>query len=407
MSSTKIDVKAIIGSSGQVQRAGSIVSDVKNDFNSTKSQVDGKILGRNNLYNRFQSIFSQLSSIENRVGRIKNTVELGANNYYKTDVYVNNLWSDVTRDIAGDFRQSTVKSSGRCLRLENDKVNQIARKYFPVFTEYVSDKVEKYIDKIGKYENGYEAVVGWYEWFQDDLYADFDSLKSLIEDIGEEMTFRKPELLPDGVSDFFDTLSKCQILIDAGKAVADWQKTGDGWQAYQDIGFSVFKAIVKEGNKWLDKKDNLKYLGVDKQIQSVLVSTIIKMPQNWVKGIKEYAENGVGTVGSVVTETVLGSLFEAGADAVSPVYIGSTALTYPLVNQICQAVGYDLSGEYERLTGKTGIKAVLSAQKELWVDTVYVGIKKEATHFIDGCYSAMSEGWNSWKSGVSILLGKG
>lgn len=122
--------------------------------------------------------------------------------------------------------------------------------------------------------------------------------------------------------------------------------------------------------------------------------------------VKWYATNGTGTAGSVVTDTVVGSVVESVADAAKPAYLLGTAVTYPVVDQICEAVGYDLSAEYEKLTGETGLKAVFSAQKELWVDIVYEGAKEKTAHAIDEAYSMLNKGWKHWKSGMNYILGK-
>lgn len=284
---------------------------------------------------------------------------------------------------------------------------EIAEKYFSIFSEYVSGKINGYIEKIKECSTNGEIIVEWYTWFKDDLYSDFDTMKGMIEDIAEEMTFHKPDLLPEKIGEFFDTLDDCEVLVDVTTALRNWYDTGDGWQAYQDIGFAMFNSIVKKGNKWLDGKNNLKYLGFDKQFQGVMLDMIIEMPQKWVEGIKDYAINGTGTAGSIVTDTVLGSFVESVADAAKPTYILGTAVTYPVVDQICEAVGYDLSAEYEKLTGETGLKAVFSAQKELLVDIVYEGAKEKTAEALDKSYSAIVKGWKYWKSGINYIFGKG
>lgn len=92
MGSTKINVGAVIGLSSQIQKANSIVSGVRIDLYSTRNHIDGRILNRNNLSNRLQSVISQFSSIETRISRIKGTVERGANSYFSTDSNVKS-WS--------------------------------------------------------------------------------------------------------------------------------------------------------------------------------------------------------------------------------------------------------------------------------------------------------------------------
>jgi len=88
MGSTTINVGAIIGLSSQVQKAKSSVSSVRSSFVSTKNQIDSRIISRNNYLNRFNSLVSQLATIENRIVSIKNAVENGANQYHNTDMKV-------------------------------------------------------------------------------------------------------------------------------------------------------------------------------------------------------------------------------------------------------------------------------------------------------------------------------
>lgn len=99
MASTKINVGAVIGLSSTVSGAKTTVTNIKSSFNSTRRQIDGKILNRNNLANRFQNVYNTLGSIETKVSRIKSMVENGANWYHDTDQTVLG-WSN---DIVGSF----------------------------------------------------------------------------------------------------------------------------------------------------------------------------------------------------------------------------------------------------------------------------------------------------------------
>ncbi len=280
----------------------------------------------------------------------------------------------------------------------------LAEKYFEEFSEKVGNKINDYIESINDCIDWPERIVAWYDWFQEDLYDDFNNVKSLIEDIAQEYTYRKPELLPKGVDSFFDKLSSGAFLVDIAKEVKNFHETGDDKEAYKNIGFTLYKTIVKEGNKILDKQDNLKYLGVDKKVQSVLLSTITEMPKSWLEGIINYAENGEGTAGSIVVNATIGTFVESVAKAAEPYYKAATAVTYPVIDQLCESVGYDLSGTYEKITGKRGLDAVFQAHKELWVDIVYEGAKENISKEVDGFYGVVKTGWNHWKSGINILL---
>ena len=285
-----------------------------------------------------------------------------------------------------------------------NNTDSLAKKYVDELTCYGKDKVKKYVDSIKNCKNWEENIVSWYSWFMKDMYGDFDTLKSWMEDIYEEYTFKKPELLPKNVSDFFDVLSDGKIAIEVSKELKKYYETKDGWTAYQNISFLLFDEGIKELNKWLDKKMNLKYIGVDKKVQNILISTICEMPQNFIEGIKQYAKDGIGTAGSIFIDTTLGAITEATAGAAAPVYNVSTALAYPVVDQVCEALGYDLSAQYEELRGKTGLDAVFASQKELWVDIVYKGVKEKASAGVDKYYETVNKGWEYWKTGIKTLF---
>jgi len=269
---------------------------------------------------------------------------------------------------------------------------------------YIGLKVDSYTSRFSEYENAADVVVGWYDWFMNDLKGDFDTVKTWGENIVEEYTYKIPELLPEGINDFFEYLDDGEIIIDTVKGYKEYKKTGDLVESFDDVAFDIFGGVVKDVVKWSDKMANLKYLGVDKLAKGVLVSTIIEMPQNWLEGIKEYAENGTGTAGSIFVDTTVGAAVDVASGVAAPAYLLGTAVTYPVVDQVCETFGYDLSGEYERLTGETGLTAVFKAQKELWVDVVYEGAKDKMADAVDKFYDVAGNAWDSWKSGIKLMF---
>ena len=285
-------------------------------------------------------------------------------------------------------------------------IGEMTENTINIIKEYMSSKIGNYVDKFDSFESWSDMVVGWYDWFNDDLYGDFDTAKGWLEDILEEQTGVETKLLPKSVSDFMDNLSDGQILIDVVKAAKEYKNTGDAIDAFDDVAFSFFGKLVKEGHKYINKTNKVKYVGVAGVVEKILFDTIIEMPKNWYEGVKDYIENGTGTAGSIVVESTVGAFVEVVADTAIPSHKAATALTYPVVDQVCETFGYDLSGEYERLTGETGINAVFKAQKELWVDIVYEGAKEKAAEAVDGFYATVSKGWESWKSGVSLIFGR-
>lgn len=96
MASTKINVGAVIGLSSTANRAKLAASNVRSAFNTTKKQIDSRILDRNNLASRFQSVYNKLGSVETKISRIRSTVENGANWYHDTDLTVQGWANDIT-----------------------------------------------------------------------------------------------------------------------------------------------------------------------------------------------------------------------------------------------------------------------------------------------------------------------
>lgn len=278
--------------------------------------------------------------------------------------------------------------------------------YGDIVKEYVEGKVQAYIDTISIDNTWAENALGWGKWFWKDLYGDLNGLKEKLENAYREYKGEKIELLPENVNQFFDTLSDGMVAIKTSEYFREFVTTGDGWQAYTDIAALWLEESGKKIDKWLDKKNGIEYVGVAKDIKKILLKTIVKMPKNYRNALQDYVENNSGTAGSIVVDTTVGTLMKEFANAYKGQYKVATALTYPIADVVMENVfNYDLSGEYERLTGKTGLEAVFEAQKQLWVDIVYDGAKKQMAQGVDGFYQAVSAGWNNWKSGVKVIFG--
>ena len=278
--------------------------------------------------------------------------------------------------------------------------------YGDIVKEYVEGKVQAYIDTISIDNTWAENALGWGKWFWKDLYGDLNGLKEKLENAYREYKGEKIELLPENVNQFFDTLSDGMVAIKTSEYFREFVTTGDGWQAYTDIAALWLEESGKKVDKWLDKKNGIEYVGVAKDIKKILLKTIVKMPKNYRNALQDYVENNSGTAGSIVVDTTVGTLMKEFANAYKGQYKVATALAYPIADAVMEnGFGYDLSGEYERLTGKTGLEAVFEAQKELWVDIVYGGVKKQMAQGVDGFYQAVSEGWNNWKSGIRVMFG--
>lgn len=128
MSLTKINVGSVVGLSPTVMSAYNNVSYVKNSFNSTRSHIDSKILSRNNIGNRLSNISNQLNNIGYRILDIKNTVENGANEYYRTDVRIIGMKNTIIHNVSEVGRASglynTIGSEIAKQALEKEKAEE-------------------------------------------------------------------------------------------------------------------------------------------------------------------------------------------------------------------------------------------------------------------------------------------
>ncbi len=89
MSRTKINVGAVMDAMHQITAAKTSVSSAKSAFTQTRNSIDGKIQNRSNIRNRLTTVQNQLSGIDSQIGKIRATVQSGANQYKNTDDRVN------------------------------------------------------------------------------------------------------------------------------------------------------------------------------------------------------------------------------------------------------------------------------------------------------------------------------
>lgn len=85
MATTKINIGGVLGGSRSISGAKSTVTNVKSSYNSTRNQIDYKIMNRNNLNNRFANVSTRLGAVESKISRINTTVNNCVNQYNNTE----------------------------------------------------------------------------------------------------------------------------------------------------------------------------------------------------------------------------------------------------------------------------------------------------------------------------------
>ena len=100
MSRTAINVNAVIEATSQINAAKTSIGSAKNSFNQTKNSIDGKIQNRSNIRGRLTAVQNQLSGIDSQIGKIRSTVQFGANQYRNTDDSVNREGNKIQGNIS-------------------------------------------------------------------------------------------------------------------------------------------------------------------------------------------------------------------------------------------------------------------------------------------------------------------
>lgn len=99
MSRTAINVGAVMDATSHINAAKTSVSSAKSAFTQTKNSIDGKIQNRANIRGRLNSVQTQLSGIDAQIGRIRATVQSGANMYRTTDDRVESWRDDIKNNV--------------------------------------------------------------------------------------------------------------------------------------------------------------------------------------------------------------------------------------------------------------------------------------------------------------------
>lgn len=131
MPEIKINIAKVMELSDNATQIRSNLSDVKYNVRNMKYCIDDKILNRNNINNKFNSIYNAIGAIEARVAKINNTVENGAYRYIETDKKLSKKGNEVEAKAV-----SSTSISSAALEF-----NRIGR-------NYVNDKTDKREDHI-------------------------------------------------------------------------------------------------------------------------------------------------------------------------------------------------------------------------------------------------------------------
>ena len=166
MSRTQINVSAVIDAYKQISSAKSYVGSAKSSFAQTKNSIDGKIKNRSNIKSRLDTVQRQLSNIDSKIGRIRLTVQSGANQYRSTDDNVEAMRKQIKTNISAKFVTLSTSKWADCFKTSTDEVkdstfvNEFKKNYG------VKDALagSGYIGKIYGYINDIKSAEGWYDY---------------------------------------------------------------------------------------------------------------------------------------------------------------------------------------------------------------------------------------------------
>lgn len=100
MSRTLINVAAVMDAGSHINSAKASVSSAKSAFTQIRYSIDGKIQNRSDIRNRLSMVQNQLSNIDGQIGKIRSTVQSGAELYRSTDDRVES-WRGNIRNAVG------------------------------------------------------------------------------------------------------------------------------------------------------------------------------------------------------------------------------------------------------------------------------------------------------------------
>lgn len=101
MSSTLIDVRAVISCSGRIRRIKSTVSGIQSSFRTTKGRIDDSIMDAE-LASTLSQINNQLGSLNSGLIRLAQTIEKGADAYVTADGTIRAWETQVSRQQLSD-----------------------------------------------------------------------------------------------------------------------------------------------------------------------------------------------------------------------------------------------------------------------------------------------------------------
>ena len=86
MGAIRLNMDAVLEQGRDIASAKRTVMEVKSSIDSLYNQIDPKILARNNIASRMKNTSGQLAGIQNKMGQIQNTIEMGVNSYFSTEM---------------------------------------------------------------------------------------------------------------------------------------------------------------------------------------------------------------------------------------------------------------------------------------------------------------------------------
>ena len=101
MSSTLIDVGAVVSCSRRIKRMRSLVSGIHSSFSTTKDRIDNSIMDAE-LSLMLSQINNQFASLNNSMSRLSQTIEKSANAYMTADGTVRAWSAQIGREQLSD-----------------------------------------------------------------------------------------------------------------------------------------------------------------------------------------------------------------------------------------------------------------------------------------------------------------
>lgn len=415
MSRTKINVSAVIEAYRQISSAKTYVSSAKSSFTQTKNSIDSKIKNRSNIGNRLNTVQRQLSNIESKMGRIRSTVQSGANQYRSTDDKVESWKRDINTKIGTRAIPTSIGAWAKYFRTDSDIMDSLKQKNSERdLIDYgfkVSSKDS--LKASGKFKNTKDAIEDklkdkhWLEEDDDTIYYDKDGNEIKEKDAP---TFYKKQM----------TLGEIKKSASASASIYDGTfDIGENGSLSVTVGEAEAHAAVSAGFYVIGADGEKKFSpGVNAEVGVSVTAFEVEWEQQWL-GDENFGLNSdlSVTAGKASAQAEVGAQI-FGEDGKLDVQLGASASAELIGGEIEGSIGVNVLGGEVGVSGsinygigahadvgykdgvfKCDVGASLGVGVSFGFEVDVGGMVNTVADTAEAAWDGIKSGWNNFWSG--------